>query len=169
MPANLPAHMLCHGVTGHASKNPGTPCPNRIYEAESDTLCYAHWQATIPRGDPARVFANGDSPGRPRIDRPSEVLLRRVEARVDEVVDVLFDALGAADQIVVKIDKDTQELVESPNHSIRMKAAETLLDRALGKPTQNTRSLNVNVGIEARTEDELATLAEAMRAARMIE
>lgn len=160
---------LCEGIRGPKSALPGHPCGNKINPGareDGHELCYQHWQPKLAMDDPRRTLKPG--PGRPRTLRPAEVLQKMVDDKVEDIVRVFFDAIEATDVSVVK-NGDEIEIIEKPNHSIRMRAADALLDRAYGKAVQRSENMNVNVGIEARTEGELEALADAMRAARSLE
>lgn len=85
--------------------------------------------------DSARIGGRQPGAGRPRRPRVTEVLRERIEEETEAILAPFFDATRA------------ENPDGSPNHAIRLKAAEALLDRAYGRPRQTTEH-----SIEARTE-----------------
>lgn len=99
-------------------------------------LCIAHQ----PRKVKDSLGFGGPQPGsgRPRHPRVIEVLRDRVDADVDAIVDVYVDALGAERSLVVG-SGEFASIETAPDHQVRLKAADALLDRAHGRPVQVTQ------------------------------
>lgn len=86
-----------------------------------------------------KVGFGGSQPGAGKPKRPTvtAVLRERVEAKVEEIVDVIFDGLGAEKPVVVGNGPSaSMEMV--PDYAVRLRAAADALDRVYGKPKQTT-------------------------------
>lgn len=122
-----------------ATTKAGTACSAPPLEG-MDT-CMAHAPAEV-RESRGFVAANGKG-GRPRVAKPIEVMQQRIEERIDEVLRAYFDALEAE---VYSLDGEAL----GPRHETRMKAADALLDRVYGRPTQRSEvehSGEIGVGL----------------------
>jgi hypothetical protein len=75
--------------------------------------------------------------GRPPTPRAVDVLLERIEAGIDQVLNPLWDAL-AAEQGVVVGNGAHAEIEMVPDHKTRIAASRELLDRGYGRPKQST-------------------------------
>jgi hypothetical protein len=119
----------CQGTT-KASK----PCAaNPLTDSN---FCLAHSDAET-RESVGFIPDNGKG-GRPRNPRAVDVLRKRLEADIERVLKPLFDGLEASKGITLAIGGGKTELVETPDHALRLAAVRELLDRAYGKPKQAT-------------------------------
>lgn len=148
--------MSCTGTT-----RKGKPCG--AYPLKGTTKCLAHSDAQT-RASVGFIAANGKG-GRPPAPRAVDVLRERVEARIDEVIAPLFDALGAAGGFTVKFaGEDGEEqvaFVPEPDHGIRLQAVRELLDRVYGKPKQTQELTGANGGpVELVTPEDATQRAE---------
>lgn len=97
------------------------------------TVCLAHSDA-VTRGSTGFTGEAGRKGGRPRQPRAVEVLRQRVEAEADRILAVYLDAVQA-------MTPDGR-----PDHAIRLRAADALLDRAYGKPKQVSELSGLDAG-----------------------
>lgn len=125
----MPRKRRCSATTkaGKPCKSP--PLRNR-------KVCLAHSDA-VSRGSVGFTAEAGKQGGRPRQPRTIDVLRERLEERADEIIDVYLDAARAVTHEAVGYGED-REIIEVPDHALRLKAAEALHDRAYGKPKQAT-------------------------------
>lgn len=72
---------------------------------------------------------------KPRVPKLIEAMARLIEEEAEEWLAVLTAARDA-DRGVVVGNGPTAELVEIPDHDVRLKALTTLLDRVVGRPKQ---------------------------------
>ncbi len=125
----------------------GGPCganPVRQGTVIAGVTCSGKWcihhDPDLPES--ARIGGKQPGAGRPPAPRAVDVLRERIEANIDRVILPLFDALDAAGGFSVKyknVDgEDCIEFVPHPDHGVRLKAVGELLDRAYGKPKQQT-------------------------------
>lgn len=80
------------------------------------------------------IAANGKG-GRPRAPRAVDVLRERLEARIDDWLQVLEDARTAERGVVVG-DGPTAHVEFFDDHPTRLKAFREVFDRGYGKPMQ---------------------------------
>src|SRR4051794_8466010 len=113
----------CSGTT-----KKGAPC--KATPRRDTGRCNAHSPKEVQES--AGFGGAQEGAGRPRLPRPHEVLRERVEARVDELVEAYFDALEA-EKVVVVGSGEFAEAEKHPDHALRLKAADALLDRVYGK------------------------------------
>lgn len=102
-----------------ATTKAGTPC--KAPPLDGTKLCMSHSPAET-RESLGFVADNGKG-GRKPNPRAVDVLRERLEERIDEVLNPLFDALAA-------------EVDYGPDHRTRITAVRELLDRVYGKPKQ---------------------------------
>lgn len=135
----------CQGTT-----RTGTPCTVPPLTAtgaatlglpeHDQPWCRAHHPdlpASARFGSRAQARAAGRQGGRPRVPRVVDILKERLEADADEWIRALKDALGAEMPYTVGYGEDAYvEFV--PDHRTRLKAIEIALDRAYGRPRQQT-------------------------------
>lgn len=76
--------------------------------------------------------------GRPPTPRAVDVLRERIERDIDRVLDPLWDALDAKRGLALAVKGGGMEIGYVPDHETRIKAARELLDRAYGRPKQQT-------------------------------
>lgn len=86
--------------------------------------------------DKARIGGAQPGAGRPKTPRVVDVLRDRIEAEVDEWLNVLSDARVAVKVVGVLGEGETAEPIEVEDHAIRLKALSIALDRAYGRPRQ---------------------------------
>lgn len=120
-----------------ATTKAGTPC--KAPPLNGTKLCMSHSPAET-RESLGFVADNGKG-GRKPNPRAVDVLRERLEERIDEVLDPLFEALEAEASIVVGAG-----LVRQPDHRTRITAVRELLDRVYGKPKQQTEITGANGG-----------------------
>ena len=96
-------------------------------------VCLAH--ADEKTRESTGFRADNGKAGRPKSPRSIDLLRERLEARQDEIIDVYLEAARATTHEIVGHGED-RELVEVPDHAMRLKAVEALHDRAYGKPKQ---------------------------------
>lgn len=133
----------CGGTT-----KAGKPCKaaplRKDVEIQGVTVKGKHCRAHDPDlpdsarfGSRAQAKAAGDQGGRPRNPRVVEVLRDRFEARADEFLDALDEALKAMQPYTVGWGEEAYvEMV--PDHRVRLKALEIAFDRVYGRPKQAT-------------------------------
>lgn len=112
----------------------GKPCKNGSLPGRDHCMAHAPAEEKESRG------FGGSQPGsgRPRKPRAVEVLRERIERDIEKWLQPLEDARGATRGLVVAIKGGGAELVEIPDHSVRLAAVRDAFDRAYGKPTQPT-------------------------------
>lgn len=117
--------------------------------AEDQDWCRAH-HPDLPEsarfGSRAQATEAGNLGGRPRTPRVVDVIKERIEEEVDQIVGALMDALGASEGIAVAVKGGGATLVEVPDHRTRIAAARELLDRAYGRPKQQTELTGADGG-----------------------
>lgn len=118
----LPARR-CKGRT-----KAGKAC--RAVALKGHDVCMAHAPEEIR--EKARFGKAQLGAGRPPKPKATDVLRERVEAKIDEVLTPLFDALKA-ERVA---GWDNGEPLSVPDHQIRLRGAELILDRVYGKPRQ---------------------------------
>lgn len=104
-----------------ATTKAGSPC--RAAPLTGRTVCLAHADA-VTRGSTGFTAEAGRKGGRPRQPRTIEVVRERVEDQADAIIRVYLDAAEA-------VTPDGR-----PDHPVRLRAVEALMDRAYGKPKQ---------------------------------
>ena len=131
-------------VTTHractATTKAGLPCP--CPPLREHDVCLAHANAAVQ----AAVGFGGSQPnaGRPPRSRFLDVQRAMIEADVGRILAVHYEALEAT----------TDD--GAPDHAVRLRGAEALLDRAYGKPTTRREQSGPEGGVVS-----IATLAEA--------
>lgn len=113
--------------------------------ARHDTgLCNAH----SPREVQERSGFGGAQPGagRPKTPRAVDVLRERIERDIDTVLNPLWEALAADQGIALQIKGGGMDLALIADHRTRIAAARELLDRAYGKPKQQTEVTGADGG-----------------------
>ncbi len=95
--------------------------------------CRAH-DPNLP--DSARIQGAQPGAGRPKKPRVVDVLKERVEAEVDQWLDVLQDARVAVKVVGIVGEGEMAEPIEVEDHAIRLKALSIALDRVYGRPRQ---------------------------------
>lgn len=96
----------------------------------SGRWCRAH-DPELP--DSARIQGAQPGAGRPRKPRVHEVIRQRLEEKIDEIFDGLWEATDAMRAVVVG-NGPTARIVEVPDHPTRIMAYREILDRGLGRP-----------------------------------
>lgn len=118
--------------TCKAKTKTGKPC--KAAPLKDRDVCLAHADAET-RASTGFVSEAGKLGGRPKQPRSIDVLRERLEARQDEIIDVYLEAARAVTHEAVGYGED-RELIEVPDHAMRLRAVEALHDRAYGKPKQ---------------------------------
>jgi hypothetical protein len=118
--------------TCKAKTKTGKPC--KAAPLKNRDVCLAHADAETRNKAQFLPGGNGKG-GRPKQPRSIDVLRERLEARQDEIIDVYLEAARATTHEIVGHGED-RELLEVPDHAMRLKAVEALHDRAYGKPKQ---------------------------------
>lgn len=167
------AKRRCKGTTKKGARCGSPPLrPGTIIEGVTvkGEHCRTH-DPDLP--DSARIQGAQPGAGRPRTPRVVDVMRERVEERVDEVLAAYFETLENATLHTFFFG----ELIttNAPDYGARMKAAEKLLDRVYGRPTQRTElgsDVNKPVRISAelladpKLRDELRAVTRRVAAAR---
>jgi hypothetical protein len=101
-----------------------------------------------------------------RFPRMRDVMERKLEEEADRIVDAQLEALNAERPIVVGDGPNaTLELV--PDYLTRLRAGDTLMSRALGKPAQeqviHAEHQVLSVSFDGTDPDARAALAEVLR------
>lgn len=86
--------------------------------------------------DSARIGGAQEGAGRPKKPRVVDVLKERIEAEVDQWLDVLQDARVAVKVVGIVGEGEMAEPVEVEDHAVRLKALSIALDRVYGRPRQ---------------------------------
>lgn len=120
-----------------AATTTGKPC--QAHPLKGTSLCLAH--SDRQSRESLGFRADNGKGGRKPNPRAVDVLRERLEARIDEVLDPLFEALEAEASIVVGTG-----LVRQADHRTRITAVRELLDRVYGKPKQQTEITGANGG-----------------------
>jgi hypothetical protein len=87
--------------------------------------------------DSSRIGGAQPGAGRPPSPRAVDVLRERIEQEIDQVLDPLWDALGAEAGFTVGWGEHAF-LEMLPDHKTRIAAVRELLDRGYGRPKQAT-------------------------------
>lgn len=137
----MPPKTKCAGT----SKKTGQPC--NAYALTDGPYCLAHADAET-REKVGFIPDNGKG-GRPKNPRVVDVIREKVEARADEILGAMFEALEADQGIALSIKGGGMEIACIPDHRTRLMAAKDLLDRAYGKPKQQTEITGADGGAVA--------------------
>lgn len=113
----MAAKRKCSGTT-----KAGKPC--QAPPLKDRDVCLVHSDPETRKKAQFLPGGNGKG-GRPRKPKAVEVLRERLEGEAEALMTVFFDAAKAIDRS------------GDPDHQIRLKAVEALLDRAYGKPGQS--------------------------------
>ena len=158
-----------------AQNRAGEPC--KAHPLKGTDRCRAHPIAPDPArfGSPEQAAEAGASPKPAR--KLTTILLRKLEARADDVVEALLEGLEA-DKAVVVASGDTAEVEMVPDVPVRLRAAAEIWDRAEGKPRQaleltgedggpiDVAAANAEMPLEELTDEELDELDRIRKAAR---
>jgi hypothetical protein len=122
----------CKGTT-----KTGKPC--KAVPIEGGDYCISH----ADKKTQERLGFGGSQPnaGRPKSLRVVDVMRQRIEEQIDAIIEpYMEEALTAAQLERVPDEEKPGELkwVAVPDHGRRIAAAEKLLDRAYGRPMQQT-------------------------------
>lgn len=100
--------------------------------------------------------------GRPAKPKAVDVLREKVEAEIEEWLRPLEDARSATRGIAISLKGGGMELVDVPDHGMRVTAVKEVLDRVYGKPKQATEITGADGGpiqhewdLSQLTEEEL--------------
>lgn len=137
------AKRTCKGTT-----KKGTPCKARpLHDGD---FCLAH--ADEETRESAGFGGAQEGAGRPARPRVVDVIRERIEADVEKVISVLEEALEATRPVVVGSGEHAEvEMVT--DYVVRIHAARELLDRAYGKPKQQTEVTGADGGPVQTTTD----------------
>lgn len=128
----------------------GKPCKAAPLKGSDYCLAHADEKTRVATGFGAKDAGNG----RPRKPRVVDVILARIEDKVDEVFDVLWEAAHA--QRAVVVGSGPTAFVEMvPDHPTRIAAARELLDRGYGRPHQSSEVTVVTADMLTRHLEEL--------------
>jgi hypothetical protein len=127
MPNSTPRR--CAGTTKQ-----GQPCKAPVRPETGK--CIAHSPKEFQ--DSVGFGGSQKGSGRPKNPRAVDVLRERIEADVDQVLAPLFDALSADRGLALVLKGGGMEIGYTTDHETRIKAARELLDRAYGRPKQQT-------------------------------
>lgn len=101
-----------------------------------------------------------------RYPRLREVTERKLEEQADRIVDAQLEALDATRAIVVGEGEDAY-VEHHPDYLTRLRAGDTLLSRALGKPAQSldvqSESRSITLTLDATDPETRATLHDYLR------
>lgn len=127
--------------------------------------CLAHAPESFRR---AAGFIGHGGGGRPKKPTVPQVLRQIVENAAGEVIQPFFDGLQAERPVVVGNGVHaTLEMVPDP--SVRIRAADGILDRVYGRPKQTTELTGADGGAVAvhvpSTEERKAAVADVLREA----
>lgn len=122
----------CQGTT-----KAGKPC--KAAPLKDGAYCCAHDRTRSDDdrfGSPAWSSRAGASP-KPHVPKLIEALAAKVEEHAEQLVQAYIDALAADRGVVVGFGENAElELV--PDYAMRVRAADAIYDRLLGKPRQQT-------------------------------
>jgi hypothetical protein len=151
----------CEGTT-----NAGKPCganplkPGTVIDGitVSGDYCRKH-DLLLPASARLQGLQPGGEKGRPPKRRVVDVILDRIEEKVDELFDILWEAAHAERAVVVG-NGPTAFVEMVPDHPTRKAAVAEMLDRGYGRPKQSSEVTvitqdAIDVAIE-RMERELA-------------
>lgn len=111
----------------------GEPCQGPVLK--DATYCLAHAPEEVRQ---SKGFGGPqEGAGRPKNPRMVDVLRERMEAELDEWLEVLHDARSAERGLVVG-NGPTAHVDFVPDHATRLAAFREAFDRAFGKPKQQT-------------------------------
>jgi hypothetical protein len=127
-----------------AKTKAGKACKGTPIGATDFEFCVAHAPAEV-RESLGFVADNGKG-GRPKNPRAVDVLRERIENRIDEVIDPLFEALKAEAGVALNIKGGGMFVEMIPDHPTRIKAVRELLDRGYGRPRQLTEITGADGG-----------------------
>jgi hypothetical protein len=82
--------------------------------------------------------ARAGASDKPRVPKLTEVLTRRVEAEAEAIVGALFEGLDATSGMAIRVGRGVDEIVDVPDYGTRLRAAQLIFDRMLGRPKQQT-------------------------------
>ena len=105
-----------------ATTKAGEPCPKAPMTGRE--MCLAHADEETRRA--AGFVPEAGAAGRPPKPRSIDVWREKVEGEIEIWMKPFRDALDATD------------MLGGPDHKIRVRAAESVLDRVYGKPTQRS-------------------------------
>lgn len=120
----------------------GKPC--RAIPLPGTDKCISH----SPKEVQESLGFGGSQPGagRPKTPRAVDVIRDRIEADLERVLAPLFNALDADRGIALAIKGGGMEIGFVADHEVRLRAVRELLDRAYGRPTQQTEITGPNGG-----------------------
>lgn len=119
----------CKGIT-----KKGKPC--KAAPLKDRDVCLAHADAAT-RESTGFVPDNGKG-GRPRTPRVVDVIREMIEEEMGPVLQALFEGLEADQGIALNVRGGGMEIGYVPDHATRIRAAKEILDRAYGRPKQET-------------------------------
>jgi hypothetical protein len=144
----------------------GEPCKST--GVRHDGYCAAH-TTLVPAeqrfGNPqqAREAATGVVRKYPRLREQVE---RKIEERAERIVDAQLEALDATRAVVVG-EGDDAYVEHHPDYLTRLRAGDTLLSRALGKPGQTldvqSENRSITLTLDASDPETRQTLHEFLR------
>jgi hypothetical protein len=144
-----------------AKTRAGNAC--RAVPLRDGDYCLAH--SSEETRDSVRFGGPQEGSGRPRATRPSDALRERVEADIDRWLRPYEEALEATRTIVVGQGSQAH-LEHVPDHRVRMRAAEAVLDRVYGRPRQtgalDTRGGEVNLELDDALNNRIERLADEL-------
>lgn len=123
-----------HGCTGTTKKH--TLC--NAHPLKGTNECLAHSDEETRASVGFGGSEAGSLGGRPKLPRVVDIIRERIEAQADQLLDALFNALEAEEGVAIAVKGGGATLVAIPDHRTRITAAKELLDRAYGKPKQQT-------------------------------
>lgn len=145
------------------SKRTGQPC--KAPALTDDDYCSAHSpnlpaEARFGSPEQAGTAARGVERKYPRL---REVTERKLEEKADLIVDAGLEALRATRMTV----SETGEVHIHPDYNVRLRASDTLLSRALGKPGQSMEIMSesrvLTLQLDARDPETMSSLHEFLR------
>lgn len=122
------AKRQCKGTNASGGPCGATPLKGKPH-------CFAHDKESQ---ESARFGGAQPGAGRPRVPRVTEVMREWVEEHAEQLLSAYVDGLDATliDTVMIGDGESMRWETSYPDHDMRMKAAEKLQDRAVGKPRQ---------------------------------
>lgn len=158
MPERRLPPRTCHGMN-----RAGKPC--RVAPLKGGDYCRAH-DPQLPEesrfGSTVQAAAAATGVER-RFPRLRETLEREIEDKAERIVGAQIEALDATR---ITIDEETGEVHVHPDYAIRLRAGDTLVSRALGRPGSeqaiNVDARSIHFGV-ALSDDQLERVYGVLR------
>lgn len=147
-----------------ATTKKGTPCTRPRIDGQDVCIAHASKEVRASRGF-GGVQPGGGRPAAPRV---VDVIRERIEQEIDDWYQVLLDARDAEKAVTIGYGEHAHmELV--PDYALRLAAFREAMDRAYGRPKQQTEVSGPGGGpidLRGLSDDELRATAAELRARR---